>query len=74
MLLKLKEMKIIKINKSFLILSIKKDSVKCYFFYPISLFSWLSSINELSLRDLTIKLVVEVYKDLEKDYDRKYRI
>jgi hypothetical protein len=67
-------MKIIRINKSFLILSIKKDSVKCYFFYPISLFIWLSSKNELSLRELTIKLVVEVYKDLEKDYDRKYRI
>jgi hypothetical protein len=67
-------MKIIKINKSFLILNIKKDSVKCFFFYPISLFSWLSSKNELSLSELTIKLVVEVYKDLEKDYDRKYRI
>jgi len=67
-------MKIIKINKSFLILSIKKDSVKCFFFYPIYLFSWLSSKNELSLSELTIKLVVEVYKDLEKDYDRKYRV
>ena len=67
-------MKIIKINKSFLILIIKKDSVKCFFFYPISLFCWLSSKNELSLSELTIKLVVEVYKDLEKDYDRKYRV
>lgn len=67
-------MKIIRINFSLLILRINKDSVKANFFYPISLFSWITSSNKIDITNLSVKLIVQMYKDLKQDYDRKYRI
>ena len=67
-------MKILKINNSLLLLRINKDKVKCNFFYPISLFNWIHVKNTIELKDATVKLVVQIYKDLEKEYAGKYRI
>lgn len=67
-------MKILRINKSLLLLRINKNSVKCNFFYPISLFRWIVSNNTIDLTDITVKIAIQVYKDLEKEYDKKYRI
>ena len=67
-------MKIINIKGSFLFLSIKKDSVKCYYFYPIGLFNWICAKNIFDLEKLTLKLIIQVYQDIQKDNDRKYRV
>lgn len=67
-------MKIINIKGSFLLLRINKDSVKCYYFYPISFFNWIYTKNTFELKELTIKLVVEVFQGIKKDNDRKYRV
>lgn len=67
-------MKIINIKGSFLLLRINKNSVKCYFFYPLGFFNWIFTKNEFELKELTIKLVVQVYKDIQKDNDRIYRV
>ena len=67
-------MKIINIKGSFLLLRINKTSVKCYFFYPLGFFNWIFTKNEFELKELTVKLVVQVYKDIQKDNDKKYRI
>lgn len=67
-------MKLINIKGSFLLLRINKDSVKCYYFYPIGLFNWIFTKNSFELKELTIKLVVQVFEGIKKDYDRKYRV
>jgi len=67
-------MKIINIKGSFLLLRINKDSVKCYFFYPLGLFNWIYTNNEFELKELTVKLIVQVYEGIKKDNDKKYRI
>ena len=67
-------MKILKINNSLLLLRINKDKVKCNFFYPISLFNWIHIKNTIELKDVTVKLIFQIYKDLEKEYVGKYRI
>ena len=67
-------MKIVNIKGSLLLLRINKNSVKCYYFYPISFFNWIFAVNEFELKDLTVKLVVQVYEDIQKDNDRKFRI
>ena len=67
-------MKIINIKGSFLLLRINKDSVKCYYFYPISLFNWIYTKNSFELKELTIKLVVQTYQEIEKENGRKYRV
>lgn len=67
-------MKIVNINGSLLLLRINKTSVKCCYFYPISLFNWIFTKNEFELKDLTVKLIVQVYEDIQKDNDRKYRV
>lgn len=67
-------MKILKINNSLLLLRINKDKVKCNFFYPISLFNWIHIKNTIELKDATVKIIVQIYKDLEKDYGRVYRV
>lgn len=69
-------MKIINIKGSFLLLRINKNSVKCYYFYPLSWFNWIFTKNEFEfeLKELTVKLVVQVYKDIQKDNDRIYRV
>ena len=67
-------MKIVKINNSLLLLRINKDSVKANFFYPISLFNWIISSNTIDLKGMTVKLVIQLYKDLQKEYDKKYRV
>lgn len=67
-------MKIINIKGSFLLLRINKNSVKCYFFYPLGFFNWIFTKNEFELKELTVKLVVQVYKDIQKDNDRIYRV
>ena len=67
-------MKIINIKGSLLLLRINKNNVKCYYFYPISLFNWIFTKNEFELKDLTVKLIVQVYEEIKKDNDRKYRV
>lgn len=67
-------MKIINIKGSFLLLRINKDSVKCYYFYPIGLFNWICTKNSFELKELTIKLVVQTYQEIEKENGRKYRV
>lgn len=67
-------MKIINIKGSFLLLRINKDSVKCYYFYPISFFNWIYTKNSFELKELTIKLVVQTYQEIEKENGRKYRV
>lgn len=67
-------MKILIINKSLLLLRINKNNVKCNFFYPISLFNWIVSNSVIDLKEVTVKIAIQVYKDLEKEYDRKYRV
>jgi len=67
-------MKIINIKGSFLLLRINKDSVKCYFFYPLGLFNWIYTKNEFELKELTVKLIVQVYEGIKKENDKKYRI
>lgn len=67
-------MKIIKIGSSLLLLRINKNNVKCLYLYPISLFNWIASKNTIDLTNLTVRLVVQVYEDLKKDYDKKYKI
>ena len=67
-------MKIINIKGSFLLLRIKKDSVKCYYFYPLSWFNWIYTKNSFELKELTIKLVVQTYQEIEKENGRKYRV
>lgn len=67
-------MKIVNIKGSFLLLRINKNRVKCYYFYPISWFNWIFTKNEFELKDLTVKLIVQVYEDIQKDNDRKYRV
>lgn len=67
-------MKIVNIKGSLLLLRINKNRVKCYYFYRISFFNWIFTINEFELKDLTVKLIVQVYEDIQKDNDRKYRI
>ena len=67
-------MKIINIKGSLLLLRINKNSVKCYYFYPIGLFNWMFTKNEFELKDLTVKLIVQVYEEIKKDNDRKYRV
>ena len=67
-------MKIVNIKGSLLLLRINKNSVKCYYLYRISFFNWIFTKNEFELKDLTVKLIVQVYEDIQKDNDRKYRI
>jgi len=67
-------MKIINIKGSVLLLKIKKENVKCYFFYPLGLFNWIYTKNTFELKELTIKLVVQVFEGIKKDNDRKYRV
>lgn len=67
-------MKIINVKGSFLLLRINKDSVKCYYFYPISFFNWIYTKNSFELKELTIKLVVQTYQEIEKENGRKYRV
>ena len=67
-------MKLINIKGSFLLLRINKDSVRCYYFYPLGLFNWIFTKNKFELKDLTIKLVVQTYQEIKKDNDRKYRV
>jgi hypothetical protein len=67
-------MKIINIKGSLLLLRINKNNVVGYFFYPLSLFNWIYSKNTFDLKDLTVKLVIQVYEETQKDYDRKYRV
>ena len=67
-------MKIINIKGSFLLLRINKDSVKCYYFYPISFFNWIYTKNSFELKDLTVKLIVQTYEEIKKENDRKYRV
>lgn len=67
-------MKIINIKGSLLLLRINKNNVKCYYFYPISLFNWIFTKNNFELKELTVKLVVQTYQEIKKDNDKKYRI
>lgn len=67
-------MKIVNIKGSLLLLRINKNRVKCYYFYPISCFNWIFTKNEFELKNLTVKLIVQVYQDIQKDNDRKYRV
>lgn len=67
-------MKLINIKGSLLLLKINKDSVKCYYFYPLSWFNWIYTKNTFELKNLTIKLIVQVYEDIQKDNDRIYRV
>lgn len=67
-------MKIINIKGSLLLLRINKNRVKCYYFYPISWFNWIFTKNEFELKNLTVKLIVQVYQDIQRDNDRKFRI
>lgn len=67
-------MKIINIKGSFLLLRINKDSVKCYYFYPLSWFNWIYTKNSFELKELTIKLVVQTYQEIKKENDRKFRV
>ena len=67
-------MKIVNIKGSLLLLRINENSVKCYYFYPISWFNWIFTKNEFELKDLTVKLIVQVYEDIQKDNDQRYRI
>lgn len=67
-------MKIVNIKGSLLLLRINKNNIKCYYFYRISFFNWIFTVNEFELKDLTVKLIVQVYEDIQKDNDRKYRI
>lgn len=67
-------MKIINIKGSFLLLRINKDSVKCYYFYPLGFLNWMYAKNIFDLEKLTVKLIIQVYQDIQKDYDRKYRV
>lgn len=67
-------MKIVNIKGSLLLLRINKNRVKCYYFYPISWFNWIFTKNEFELKNLTVKLIVQVYQDIQKDNDRKYRV
>ena len=67
-------MKIININGSLLLLRINKNRVKCYYFYPISFLNWIFTKNNFELKELTVKLIVQVYEEIKKDNDRKYRV
>jgi len=67
-------MKLINIKGSFLLLKVKKDSVRCYYFYPLSFFNWIYAKNVFDLEKLTLKLIIQVYQDIQKDNDRKYRV
>jgi tetraacyldisaccharide-1-P 4'-kinase len=67
-------MKIINIKGSFLLLIINKDSVKCYYFYPLSWFNWIYTKNSFELKELTIKLIVQTYQEIEKENDQRYRV
>ena len=67
-------MKIINIKGSLLLLRINKDSVTCYYFYPLSWFNWIYTKNSFELKELTIKLVVQTYQEIEKENGRKYRV
>lgn len=67
-------MKIVNIKGSLLLLRINKNSIKCYYFYRISFFNWIFTVNEFELKDLTVKLIVQVYEDIQKDNDQRYRI
>ena len=67
-------MKIINIKGSLLLLRINKNSVKCYYFYRISWVNWIFAKNEFELKNLTVKLIVQVYEDIQKDNDKRYRI
>lgn len=67
-------MKIINIKDSLLLLRINKNNVKCYYFYPISFLNWIFTKNNFELKELTVKLIVQVYEEIKKDNDRKYRV
>jgi hypothetical protein len=67
-------MKIVNIKGSLLLLRINKNSVKCYYLYPISWVNWIFTKNEFELKNLTVKLIVQVYQDIQKDNDQRYRI
>ena len=67
-------MKIVNIKGSLLLLRINENSVKCYYLYPISWFNWIFTKNEFELKNLTVRLTVQVYQDIQKDNDRKYRV
>ena len=67
-------MKIVNIKGSLLLLRINKNKVVCYYFYPISFLNWIFAKNEFELKDLTVKLIVQVYEDIQKDNDKRYRI
>ena len=67
-------MKIVNIKGSLLLLRINKDSVTCYYFYPLSWFNWIYTKNSFELKELTIKLVVQTYQEIKKENDRKYRV
>ena len=67
-------MRIININGSFLIMHIEADIVTCRYFYPLNIFKWIFTKNVFELKDLTVKLIVQVYQDIQRDNDRKYRV
>lgn len=55
-------------------LSIKKNNVTGYYFYPLGWFNFIYNKNTFDLKELTVKLVIQVYEEIQKDYDRKYRV
>ncbi len=67
-------MKIVNVKGSLLLLRINKNNVKCYYFYPIGWLNWIFAKNEFELKHLTVKLIVQVYEDIQRDNDRKYRV
>ncbi len=67
-------MKILKLSNSLLFLRIEKESVKCFFIYFISWNSWVTSKSKIGLKDITVKIAVQVYKDLVDEWNRKYRV
>jgi hypothetical protein len=50
------------------------DIVKCWYVFWIGWFTFKVVKNTFDLKEVSLKIVVEFYKDLTNDYQKKYRL
>ena len=67
-------MKIFKHSLLLFRINTNKDTVKCVFIFFISWLNWKIEINTIDISKLPMSKVIELFQNIENDYNLKYRI
>jgi len=67
-------MKIFKHSLLLFRINTNKDTVKCVFVFFVSWLNWKIERNTIDISKLPMIKVIELFKNLSNDYDRKYRV